>query len=700
MNQKAREIEVRLKSAANQFETVNLLNELSGAVRSSDPERSLKLGEEAIKLAEKNQYHKGRAVGLWNRGVACRLMSEYGLALKDFEESLKILKETGDVKEQGKVLNSAANVYANTGDYDNALRYLDESLRISRSAEDMENSASILSNIGVIYQETGDYVASLEHYLKSIQAYEELEMQIPEMVLNNIGVVYHKLGDFPTALEYYQKSLELAENKGNKLDEGFALLNIAVIYGEMREHEKALEFLSKSLHILQELGNKHGESDVLRNIGVAYQGLEEYEKALEFQFKVLKVRDELSDSGGKADTLIHIGEIYFETGRLTNAEKYFKDALKLAVESGSQVFETLALLKLGTLAFRQRAYEKGFEFLYNGLSLAEGRNAKKEMLELHRALYEGYKLIGDIGKAMRHHETFYDMEKEISNLEADRKLKSLTLRYQIQTADKERKIALQEKEIIRLKNVELAEMNKELKRLNDEKNIFLGIAAHDLKNPISGILGLAKKIRDGFDNLNKDDVTEHTTEIEKASEKMLKLIKDVLDITSIETGRRNFQFEDFDPSVLAQRVVFDYRQRSEAKQIQIIYLHDEKLKINNDKSALRQILDNLISNAVKFSPYGKNIYVNVIGAGSRIRFEIKDEGPGLTDDDKARLFEKFTRLSAQPTAGENSSGLGLSIAKNLADALGGKIFFQSTPGDGALFAVEFPRADYIDLTKK
>jgi signal transduction histidine kinase/Tfp pilus assembly protein PilF len=690
MNENAEQIEIRLKSATNPFETVNLLNELSGAVRSSEPDRSLKLSEEAIKLAEKNNYSKGQAIGLWNKGVAYRLISEYSAALKNFDESIKILKELGDIKEQGKVLNSAANVYANTGDYDNALKYLEESLRLSQSVNDSEIAASILSNIGVIYQETGDYPASLEHYFKSILAYEELEMQIPEMVLNNIGVVYHQLGDYPTALEYYFKSLDLALQKKNKLDEGFALLNIAVVFGEMKEHEKALQYLTKSLVILQELGNKHGESDVLRNIGVAYQGLEEYEKALEFQFKVLKVREEISDISGKADTLIHIGEIYYETGRLTNAEKYFKDALRLSWETGNRVFESLALLKLGKLSFKQKDYENGFNFLFEGLKYAESRNAQKEMLEIHRALYEGYKLTGDIAKSLKHHEKFYTIEKEISNLEADRKLKSLTIRYQIQTADKERKIALREKEIFRLKNVELADMNKELKHINDEKNLFLGIAAHDLKNPIAGILSLTKKIRNNYDTLKKEGIIDFSIEIEKASEKMLELVTKVLDITAIESGRRNFQFEEFDPAVLAQRVVLDYRQRSEAKQIQIIFLHDEKLKINTDKAALRQILDNLISNAVKFSPFGKNVYVNVKNSDGFIRFEIKDEGPGLTESDKKKLFEKFTRLSAQPTGGENSSGLGLSIAKNLAEALGAGIQCISQPDEGALFVVKFP----------
>jgi signal transduction histidine kinase/tetratricopeptide (TPR) repeat protein len=690
MSTKTQELEEKLKSASTPEETVDILNELALSVRNSEIRRSLKLSDEAVKLAVKNNYSKGLATAFWNRGVAYRLLSEYQSALNDFDESLKILRDINDIKEQGKVLNSVANVYANTGDYDNALIRLNESLKIAQSVNDLEVSASILSNIGVLYQETGDFPASIEHYLKSMQAYDELGKEAPEIILNNIGVVYHQLDDYPTALSYYHKSLELALKKENKLDEGFALLNIAVVYGEMKEHDKALEYLSKSLNILQGLGNKHGESDVLRNIGIAYQELEDYEKALEFQFKVLKVREEISDMGGKADTLIHIGDIYCETGKFTNAQKYYKDALKLSLQIKNKVTETTALLHIGKLLIKARNYSKGFEYLFNALKHAESRNAKKDMYEAHQALYAGYKLTGNVPKALFHHEMFVNIEKEISNIEADKKLKSLIVQYRVHAAERERKIALKDNEISRLKNVELAEINQKLKEISDEKNTFLGIAAHDLKNPLSGILSLSKKIQKNFDSMRKEEIIEFGSEIEKASEKMFALVTEVLDITAIESGNRNFTYEEFNPEVLMQRVINDNRPRTEAKNIEVIFTSEKDLKINTDKSALRQILDNLVSNAVKFSPMNKKVYVNVSSANNKIRFEIKDEGPGFTEKDKTKIFGKFTRLSAQPTGGENSSGLGLSIVKNLTEALGGTIGYESTEGQGAAFTVEIP----------
>jgi signal transduction histidine kinase len=101
-------------------------------------------------------------------------------------------------------------------------------------------------------------------------------------------------------------------------------------------------------------------------------------------------------------------------------------------------------------------------------------------------------------------------------------------------------------------------------------------------------------------------------------------------------------------------------------------------------------MDNLVSNAVKYSPRGKNIYARVYYADGRVRAEVKDEGPGISAEDQKRLFGKFARLSARPTAGEHSTGLGLAIVKRLVESMHGEVWCESHPGSGAAFIVELP----------
>jgi len=103
-----------------------------------------------------------------------------------------------------------------------------------------------------------------------------------------------------------------------------------------------------------------------------------------------------------------------------------------------------------------------------------------------------------------------------------------------------------------------------------------------------------------------------------------------------------------------------------------------------------QVMENLLSNAVKYSPPGKNIHVRLKKLPDTVRFEVQDEGPGLSAEDQKRLFGKFARLSAKPTGGENATGLGLSIVKRMVEAMNGRVWCESEPGKGAMFVVEFP----------
>ena len=109
-----------------------------------------------------------------------------------------------------------------------------------------------------------------------------------------------------------------------------------------------------------------------------------------------------------------------------------------------------------------------------------------------------------------------------------------------------------------------------------------------------------------------------------------------------------------------------------------------------DSSLLIQILDNLLSNAIKFSEFNSEVFVNLKQTQQTIRIEIRDQGPGISEEDKKKLFKKFQKLKAQPTAGESSTGLGLSIVKKYVDAMNGKVWCESKPGVGAQFIVEFP----------
>jgi two-component system, sensor histidine kinase and response regulator len=239
----------------------------------------------------------------------------------------------------------------------------------------------------------------------------------------------------------------------------------------------------------------------------------------------------------------------------------------------------------------------------------------------------------------------------------------------------------------------ITERTAELVKLNQDKNEFLGIAAHDLRNPLSAIQGYAEEIIEYLDEMPQEEVIELTQKIALSSRQMSELLTNLLDVNAIESGKTHLSLQEHDMLPILQLLVNHYRERAKTKDIKLHFQPQEnEYPAFIDKGTIQQVLDNLISNAVKYSPLSKNIYIRLTRRDKRVRCEIQDEGPGLSQADQQKLFCKFTRLTARPTGGEQSTGLGLFIVKRLVEAMNGKVWCETELGQGATFIVEFPSA--------
>ncbi len=243
---------------------------------------------------------------------------------------------------------------------------------------------------------------------------------------------------------------------------------------------------------------------------------------------------------------------------------------------------------------------------------------------------------------------------------------------------------------------EIEAKNAALEKLNQEINEFMGIAAHDLKNPLSGIRGAAELIQADLETLSKADISEYMGLIHQAAQRMFQLIANLLDVNAIESGKFNFKLAAVEMSPLVQTVLNNYLKPAQAKNIEVHWNAPlTPLIAWLDKNTGEQILDNLISNAIKYSPVSKPIYIRLLQTEQTVCCEIQDEGPGLSEKDQQKLFGKFAKLTAQPTAGEHSTGLGLFIVKRLVTAMNGRVWCESELGKGTCFIVEFPKSQPV-----
>jgi len=235
---------------------------------------------------------------------------------------------------------------------------------------------------------------------------------------------------------------------------------------------------------------------------------------------------------------------------------------------------------------------------------------------------------------------------------------------------------------------ELEWVNQELRNLNEQKNHFLGIVSHDLKSPLHGIVMAAETIKTTQD-VQLAHLTAESIEVEGLA--MGALIERFLSVTAVESGRIAIHPTNLDARKCLAEAVRRHRAQADAKSIPLVYEPGEHpVWILADPLLFGDVLDNLISNALKFSCPGELIRLRTEPRGETIRVSIEDHGPGLQPQDHRKLFHRFARLSAKPTGGEKSVGLGLSIARQMIEAMGGRIWAEEERSRGAAFHVELP----------
>jgi len=241
------------------------------------------------------------------------------------------------------------------------------------------------------------------------------------------------------------------------------------------------------------------------------------------------------------------------------------------------------------------------------------------------------------------------------------------------------------------KLAELREKNiLELQHLNKTKDRVLRIASHDLRNPVAAIAGLAEFLKDDCTNLS-DGQKEIIDCIEEAGKSVVLLLNELLDISAIDGGHMDLNKEELNLCRLVNNLVPLFRGEAERKDITLIFDCDENIpKVLVDRQQIRRVVDNLLSNALKFTPSGGKISVQVLNNGNDVCLQVEDTGPGIPEAEVDRLFVEFGKTSNLPTGGEKSTGLGLSICQRIVKAHDGSIDFVNLPEGGARFSVILP----------
>ncbi len=624
------------------FDVIDSLNEKAWVEKYADVRISLETAVRALELAKAMGYKKGQAYALRNL-AACRwMLAEYESGIRDAEQSLRLFEELHDYFGLAHAFNVLGNISEKKGEHAQALDFFSKSLAIREEIGDYQGAATTLNNIGNVYFSFGRLADALDCYLKSLSFHEEMkDLTGVSRSLNNVGNIYARLGEHNKALEALTRSLEIKKEIGDRLNVGKVLLNMGDAYVSRGSLGRALEFFTQSYENSKDSGDRITETTALGSMGQIYQKLGDYEKAYEFHIK------------------------QFESAK----------------EIGVRYSQVEALINLGSVHTKRKDFDSGFECLDEALMITDELRANELTQKIHKTLSTAYEEKGEFNLALHHHKLFHQTFRRVFGEETEQKVKSLSVQFDIEKAQNEA-------EIHRLRNVELAQANEALMLANRFKTELLHIAAHDLKNPLQSILGFADLISQEVQP--NSEIHEMSKDIYESSQRMFELINAILEEAELESGQLELDKKQCSIEIVARQAVNQNQSQALRKEQKILFSSEAGCFAYADPKRLLEAFDNLISNAVKYSERGGTIKVSVKQEKNAIRIEVKDEGPGLTDEDKKKLFQKFQRLSASPTGGETSTRLGLSITKLLVENHGGNIWAESELGKGSTFIVEIP----------
>lgn len=563
------------------------------------------------------------------------------------------------------------------GNTSEIIQLLDSLELTTQLPTDLPFRAESLQLKGRAYKELGKYKEGLQDLIEAVELYNELGES------KSVGNIYYWIGElmreqrqYPEALKYFQKSEKVYENLGAERAQLKVKNGIAIILMENEEPDSGLVILNQVFAALDPVKDSVFMGITYQNMGLAHMNAGRYDSAINYLYKSEAIKKAQNNMMGLLFTNNSIADIHYKQGNEKLGLPYLYKNLDILAEIDQLHQLRNTVWKLATIYEHLERYDSAYFYM-------KKTKIYSDSLLNESNFQDRLRLIGSYDAKLKEHENIL-LRTEIESKE--QWIMYVTI-FSILVITALLLIYLFYRQKNRLSQ-KLQIQNNELKVLNDEINNLVGIIAHDLKAPLSKIEGLTTLLgMEGALNTNQKDLIE---KIKTVNENGKNLIKNLVEVNEIEYSQHKIVASStIDLSKVLKEVAESYHTKAAEKDITINLTLKKNIERILHVEYLKRILDNLLSNALKFSERKKSITLVLEERRGIPVIEIKDEGPGISKEDQANLFKKFQRLSAQPTAGEDSVGLGLSIVKSLADNLGIEINVKSKLGKGTSFYLIF-----------
>lgn len=541
--------------------------------------------------------------------------------------------------------------------------------------------------LGINYYRMGIYDASLDNNLKAISIFKELnEPILLSKTYNNIGLVYYARNQFSKAKSYILQGLEIANKIKNNTEMSRLLHNLALIEFEYGDFNKSIENHYKSYYFAKSENN-------LMLMGYNY---------------------------------LSIGKCFIKLNKLDSAQIQIQESIKIFQKLKNPNLTAMAYNQFADFLMNIKNYSEALNFAQKANKIGESIGSRYIVLEASDLIAKAYLSIKDYENALKYRTKFFELSdtmrnesniKSIAYIEAkheyDHQLKELNLKKEneIRISKINSKIAiffavlmiivsivlysfyrLKSRTNTQLlhKTEEISELNLKLKHLNNTKDKFFSIIAHDLRSPFNAIMGFSELLAEQIREKNYENIEEYADIIQNSSQRSMDLLKNLLDWARLQTGKIEFKAVDFSLNDTVTETIALLNDAASQKSIQILNTINQEIKIHADPSMMGTILRNLISNAIKFSNPGGKITISTEQKENELVLLVSDNGTGISKADQLRMFKIEENFSLKGTQNETGTGLGLILCKEFIEKYEGKIWVESEEGVGSTFYFTLP----------
>jgi signal transduction histidine kinase len=644
---------------------------------------------------------------------------------QELDSLLKRLKQKPPVEEHIRLYLEVAKFYEH-GDLQKTVLYADSGIQLANQSKAFEKLLpSLYLRKGIALRKQSVNAEALNAFNAGLAQAIALHDPLNEArFYSELASIAQANVETAKALDLDQKALDIFIALKDTLGITESYNNIGVIYWHKEQRSKAMMFYKKAVAMNSTANHLLTKARLLNNIGLVFKDIDQYDSALAYFNEALSYLDIKKNSYGYALVNNNIGISYREKGNYDLALKHFEIARRLQVELNDQFGLTLVNDNIGRVLVAQGKFKEGLAHLKTAFEYSKKADNLEWQGHVSEHLAESYELIGDFKNAYEARKQADVFEDSLASKSRSRELAEVEVKYQVKQQQAENDLLKAENELnlstIRNKNLLVTgtiifsvliftllilayralqvkrktaaiieEKNARLEALNQEKNNLMGIVAHDLKSPFNSIGGITN-ILPLAGPLN-DEQRKFVALINSVVESSRTLIQDLLDLSALENREIKVAHEPVNVAEVLTGSRGKHTPQAQKKGIALDIVEEAKdAIILSDRRHIERILDNLISNALKFSESGTHVTIGSKVDNGQVKFFVKDQGPGISAEDQNNLFKKFRKLSAQPTQGEASSGLGLSIVKALTDELGGTITVESELGKGATFICSLP----------